>query len=186
MDEAKEAEFVLFCLVLLYFVDYAVTVVLIFSPLPPSTQHLPLPQAIPCLCSCPWVMLASSLATPFPIQYFISPWLFCNYLFVFLISSPFTHSPTTPSHLFIFSFWHFNYDFSWGAKETVFHEVLSTLGGRQGWDSNPRKFKYDSKARFISSHNTPKSTYHKAVATTNERTFPSTHSHFHDFPSHGY
>ena len=31
----------------LYFIDYAITVVLIFPPLPPFTQHLPLPQAIP-------------------------------------------------------------------------------------------------------------------------------------------
>ena len=36
------------------------------------------------ICSCPWVMWISSLAAPFPILYFTSPWLFCNYLFVFL------------------------------------------------------------------------------------------------------
>ena len=162
----------MFCLVLLYFVDYAVTVVLIFSPLPPSTQHLPLPQAVPCLCSCPWVMLARSLATPFPIQYFISPCLFCNYRFVFLISSPFTHSPTTPSHLFIFSFWHFNYDFSWGAKETVFHEVLSTFNGRQSWDSNPIKFNMTPRPSSSVPNNTPQSTYHKACSNHQREDLP--------------
>ena len=31
----------------LYFIDYAITVVLIFAPLPPSSQHPPLSQAIP-------------------------------------------------------------------------------------------------------------------------------------------
>ena len=31
----------------LYFTDYAITVVPIFPPLPPSTEHPPLPQAIP-------------------------------------------------------------------------------------------------------------------------------------------
>ena len=32
---------------LLYFIDYAITAVPIFLPLPPSIQHPPLPQAIP-------------------------------------------------------------------------------------------------------------------------------------------
>ena len=35
-----------FIFVELYFIDYAITVVPIFLPLPASTQHLPLPQAI--------------------------------------------------------------------------------------------------------------------------------------------
>ena len=35
-----------------------------------------------------------SLATPFPILYFISPWLFYNYLFVLL--KPLTSSPIPP------------------------------------------------------------------------------------------
>ena len=51
-------------------------------------------------CSCPWVMHISALATPFPILYFASPWLFCNYLFVLL--NPLTSSPIPqhpPSHL---------------------------------------------------------------------------------------
>ena len=84
----------------LYFTDYASTVVLIFPPLPaPSSTPHSLRQSIH-LCSCPWVMHVSSLATPFPILYFTSPWLFCNYIFVLL--NPFTSSPIPPqppSHL---------------------------------------------------------------------------------------
>ena len=74
----------------LYFIDHAVIVVLIFPhPVPPyslrqSPQH----------CSCPWIMYVSSLATPFPLFYFISPWLFCNYLFVLL--NLLTSSPILP------------------------------------------------------------------------------------------
>ena len=56
-----------------------------FSPLcpPPTSTPHSLRQA-PHHCSCPWVMHISSLATPCPILYFTSPWLFCNYLFVLL------------------------------------------------------------------------------------------------------
>ena len=75
----------------LYFTDYASTVVLILPPFPsqPSTLHSF--RQFPQHCSCPWVMHISSLATPFPILYFTSPWLFCNYLFVLL--NPLTSSP---------------------------------------------------------------------------------------------
>ena len=47
----------------LYFIDYTITVVSIFPPypLPPSTPN---PSGShPLLCSCPWVMHESSLAT---------------------------------------------------------------------------------------------------------------------------
>ena len=69
------------------------------SPLPPSTQHPTLPQAIPTPRPCPWVMCTSSLVTPFPMLYFLPTWPFCNYLFVLLdalISSPIfpQHPPT--------------------------------------------------------------------------------------------
>ena len=67
-----------------------------FYPLchpPPSTSHT-LRQSSQ-HCSCPWVMSISFLATPFPLLYFTSPWLFCNYLFVFL--NPLTSS-LIPSH----------------------------------------------------------------------------------------
>ena len=64
----------------------------------PLCPHLPLaplsvPQAIPTPCSCPWVMHISSVATPFLILYFTSPWLFCDYLFVL---NPLTSSPISP------------------------------------------------------------------------------------------
>ena len=85
---------------LLHLINYATTVGLIFPFYHPphmtphslrlSTQH----------CSCPWVMHISSLATPFPILYCTSPWLFCNYLFVLLnplTSSPIPHNPLTSS-----------------------------------------------------------------------------------------
>ena len=77
-----------------FFIDYAITVVLIFPLCTPSTQNPPLPQAIPHHCSCPWVMHISSLTTPCPILYFTSPWLFCTYLFVLL--NPLNFSPIHP------------------------------------------------------------------------------------------
>ena len=45
-------------------------------------------------CSCPRLMQVSSLAAPFPVLYFTSPWLFCNCLFVLL--NPLTSSPVPP------------------------------------------------------------------------------------------
>ena len=79
----------------LYFIDYAITIILIFPPLPALHQVPPLLQVIPHLCWCPWVMHIRSLATPFPIMYFTSPWLFCNYLFVL---HPLTSS-SSPLHI---------------------------------------------------------------------------------------
>ena len=80
----------------LYFIDYTVTVVPIFPPLstPPITLS-PFRQS-PHHCSCPWVMYINSLATPFPMLYFTSLWLFCLY---FLIPSslhpfPYTSLPS--------------------------------------------------------------------------------------------
>ena len=58
------------------------------GPPPPSTPYS-LRQS-PHHCSCPWVMHISSLATPFPTLYFISPWLSCNYIFILL--NPLTSS----------------------------------------------------------------------------------------------
>ena len=55
-----------------------------FLPLPPSTQYSSLPQAIHTPFPCPLVMSIRSLVTPFPLLYFTSPWLICNYLFVVL------------------------------------------------------------------------------------------------------
>ena len=63
-----------------------------FSPFALLHPVPPLPQGIP--ASCPWVMCISSLATPCPVLYFTSPWLFCNYLFILL--NPLTSSPIPP------------------------------------------------------------------------------------------
>ena len=62
------------------------------APPSPSTPNS-LRQS-PHHCSCPWVIHISSLATTFPGLYFTSPWLFCNYLSVFL--NPFTSSTILP------------------------------------------------------------------------------------------
>ena len=85
----------------LYFIDCVITLVSIFlhCPLPPSPTHSLRPS--PHHCSCPWVMCIGSLATPFPILYFTSPWLFCNYLFGLLnplTSSPIPHTPLPSSN----------------------------------------------------------------------------------------
>ena len=55
--------------------------------LPPGT-HLP-PAFPPPLSSCPWVILISSLASPFPILFLTSPCLFCTYHLCFLFPVPF-------------------------------------------------------------------------------------------------
>ena len=74
------------------------TVVPIFPPLPPSSQHSSLPQVIPTPLFCVHgSYVLSSLATSFPILYFTSPWLFYNYLFVLL--NPLASSPIPPHPL---------------------------------------------------------------------------------------
>ena len=68
-----------------------------FFPLCPPPPSIPYSLSqCPHHCSCPWVMHISSLAPPFPTLYFISPWLFSNYLFVLLTaltSSPISLHP---------------------------------------------------------------------------------------------
>ena len=85
----------------LYFIGYAVNrcpSFPLFPPLPSNPNSL---RQSPHHWSCPWVMHISSLASPFLILYFTSPWLFCNYLFVLLnpLTPPFSpippHSPPT-------------------------------------------------------------------------------------------
>ena len=73
------------------FLFFFFTVIPIFPlcPLPPSSP--PLPQTVPHHCSCRWVMCIGSLATSFPILYFTSPWLFCNYLIVLLKNTLFIY-----------------------------------------------------------------------------------------------
>ena len=119
--------FSMFSFIKLYFIDYAIKLVLILPLCPPP---LGIPYSLrssPHHCSCPWVMHISSLVSPFPILHFTSPWLFCNYLFVLL--NPFTSSPILPhppSNLFIFKLWHFNYDVSW-SEPLCIHLVWDSL-----------------------------------------------------------
>ena len=85
----------MFCFVLNYILLIVRLQLSWFPPFAPLHPAPPTPSGNH--CSCPWVMDISSLATPFPILYFISPWLLCNYLFVLLnplICSPIpTHPP---------------------------------------------------------------------------------------------
>ena len=82
------------------FIDYAITIVTVFPPLSPSTQHPPLTQAIPTPLFMSCLVHISSLATPCPILYFTPLWIFCKYQFVLLnplISS--SIPPYAPPHL---------------------------------------------------------------------------------------
>ena len=45
-----------------------------FPPFAPSTWHPHSLRQSPHHCSCPWVLRISSLALPFPVLYFTSPW----------------------------------------------------------------------------------------------------------------
>ena len=80
------------------FLNYILLIMLLqlfqFPPLPSSTQHPHSLRQSLHYCSCLWVMRISSLATPFPILYFTSLWLFCNYLFALL--NPLTSLPSLP------------------------------------------------------------------------------------------
>ena len=79
-----------------YFIDYAITVVPFISPLyPPALPSLPQP-AFPALSSCPWVIHISSLASPFPILFVTSPYLFCTYHLCFLFPVPFPQLSPCP------------------------------------------------------------------------------------------
>ena len=72
---------------LIYFIDYAITVVPFFSsPLSSSdlTTYTPPPLSFPQLNSCPWVIHKSSLASPFPILFLPSPSIFFNFIYLLL------------------------------------------------------------------------------------------------------
>ena len=83
----------------LHFIDYAITVVPIFTlcPPPPSNPHSLRQSAHH--GSCP---RTGSLATPFPILYFTYPQLFCNYLFVLLNPLTSSHIHPHPASIFFF------------------------------------------------------------------------------------
>ena len=70
-----------------------------FPPFGPLHPALPIPQAIPHHCPCPWVMHVSSLATPFPIIFFTSKSYSVTTYLYFLIPSPLHPFPDTTSHL---------------------------------------------------------------------------------------
>ena len=87
----------LFTLILffkLYFIDYGITVVPIFLPLPPSIQHYPLLLAIltPLFMSMGHVYRFFGYSIFYTVLYI--PMLFCNYLFVLL--SPLAFSSISP------------------------------------------------------------------------------------------
>ena len=65
--------------ILVYFIDYAITVVQIFLPFIPPLPCTPRPSSIPPLSSCPWVIHVSSWASLFPGPFLISPRLFYAY-----------------------------------------------------------------------------------------------------------
>ena len=77
----------------IFFIDYVITVVPVFSPLPPSAQYPHSFQQSP-LSSCPWVVYISSLASPFPILFLTSP-LSILYL-PFMLLSPWPFSSFFP------------------------------------------------------------------------------------------
>ena len=86
---------ILYSFLKIYFIDYAITVVP-FSPLSPlpCTPH---PPSFPHLSSCPWVIHISPLATPFPILFLTSPFLFCTCQFAIL--NPCTFPSLSPFRL---------------------------------------------------------------------------------------
>ena len=87
--------FWLYSFLKLHSIHYAFTVVSVFPPLLPSTQHPQLPQAIPS----PFFMSIGHACKFFGysisyVLYFTSLWSFCNDLFIVLI--PLTFSPILP------------------------------------------------------------------------------------------
>ena len=77
----------------LYFIDYAISCP-DFPPFAPLHLAFPTPSDNPhTICSCPWVTHISSLATPFPILYCISPWLFYLYCLIPSLLHIFPHKP---------------------------------------------------------------------------------------------
>ena len=78
-----------------YFIDYAIRVVLIFFPFAPLCPAHPFPPTFPPFSSCPWVMHISSLASTFPTLFLPSPCLFSTYHLCYLFSVPFP--PLFPS-----------------------------------------------------------------------------------------
>ena len=83
---------------LVYFVDYAITVVPFFTPLYSPTPCTPPPTSNTTLSSCSRVICISSLASPFPILFLTSLCLFCTYHLCFLFPVPFLPFSPIPPH----------------------------------------------------------------------------------------
>ena len=86
-----------------HFLNYILLIMLLqlswFFPCCPSPSSIPYSlRQSPHHCSNPRVRCVSSLATPFPILHFTSPWPYCTYLFLLL--NPLTSS-YIPSNLHI-------------------------------------------------------------------------------------
>ena len=84
----------------IYFIDYAITVVPIFPPLPPSSwcPH-PLQQSTPTLAYVCASCIVSSLASPFPILFSTSPCLFLPTIYASDSLHLFPHFSPSPSQL---------------------------------------------------------------------------------------
>ena len=89
---------------LIYFIDYAITVVL-FSPFITLHPTHPLPPAFPHFSSCPWVIHISSLVSPFPILFLTSPCLFYDYLFDYCFNFSSCYQFTQAFYFFLIQFW---------------------------------------------------------------------------------
>ena len=86
-----------------YFIDYAFTVVPIFSPLyPPTLLHPPHHLASPHQQFMSMGYIYKFFGSPFPILFLTFPCLFCAYLFCFLFPVPFPLILPLPSPLITF------------------------------------------------------------------------------------
>ena len=80
--------FIISFLFLIYFIDYAITVVPFFLPFILLHPVPSLPPSFPQLSSCPWVIHTSYLASLFPVLVSTFPCLFCTYHLCFLFPVP--------------------------------------------------------------------------------------------------
>ena len=88
-------EKIIYFILKIYFIDYAITVVP-FTPFIPLHSDPPPTRILPPLSSCPRVIHISSLAYPFPILSLTSSCLFCTYHLCFLFPVPFPTFPPLP------------------------------------------------------------------------------------------
>ena len=93
----------LFFLILIYFIDYAITVVPFFSPLYSPLPCTSPPTIIPHLSSCPWVIHVNSLASSFPILFLTSPYfvptIYASYSLYLFPHSSLSLSPLITLHV---------------------------------------------------------------------------------------